>query len=151
MNKLLLVRTLQFYLKGIFYLCWLCVLSSCTIVTGSSLNRAPALDDTLSASVILSSSTPNPTNGTIAVTAHFSKAVLGLDLTGVQVTNASVGVVTGSGADYNFTLTPSIATAASGTVEVLIPAGVTQDLEAHLNQTSNTLSYTVDKISPTVI
>ncbi len=113
-------------------------------------NTLTTVVDYQSPSVTLTSATANPTNGNIAVTATFSENVTGFVVGDITATNATVGSFAGSGSTYTFTVTPTIADGASGTVAISIAGGVAQDTATNDNTASNTLSYTVDKIVPTV-
>ncbi len=106
--------------------------------------------DTIRPTVTLSSTTADPTNGAIAVTATFSESVTGFDASDVTVTNATVSAVVGSGITYTFTVTPTITSGNTGTVTILVPASKAQDSAGLLNTASNTLTYSIDKIAPTV-
>lgn len=99
--------------------------------------------------VVLSSTTGSSTNAaTIPVTATFSESVNGLTSANVTATNATVGVVSGSGALYTFNLTPT----ATGTVTVMIAADVSSSTASSTgNQLSNTLTFTYDTTAPVLV
>ncbi|CAG0957191.1 Serine-aspartate repeat-containing protein D [Methanosarcinales archaeon] len=105
--------------------------------------------DTVSPSVVLSSPTPNPTNGLISVTATFSESVTGFDSTEILVTNGTVGNFAGSGAIYTFNVTPT--NGANIAVTIDVPAGAAQDTAGNSNTVSNALSYNSDTVSPTAV
>ena len=95
--------------------------------------------DTTPPSVTIS--TPNdPVSGAFTVTATFSESVSGLSLSDFTVSNASRSNLSGSGAIYTFTLTPTSA----GTVTAQLPANQASDAAGNGNEASNTLSVTYD-------
>ncbi len=97
--------------------------------------------------VSLTSATPNPTNGPIAVTATFSESVSGFTQGDVSASNGTVSGFAGSGTTYTFTVTA----VADGTVSVQVPADVaTGDVSTLGNVASNILTRTVDTTPPSV-
>ncbi len=89
----------------------------------------------------------NPTNLAIPVTVTFSEPVSGFLATALTVSNGAVSGLTGSGATYAFTVTPS----AQGTVTVAFAAGKYRDLATNLNTATTTLSTIFDTVRPTVV
>ncbi|MFZ2188346.1 MAG: Ig-like domain-containing protein, partial [Candidatus Moraniibacteriota bacterium] len=102
----------------------------------------------ISPTVVLSSATPNPTNGLIAVTATFNENVTEFIAGDVSVTNGVVGNFAGSDAIYTFDVNPTDGASVAVTINVV--AGVAQDAATNTNEVSNTLSYTSDTVDPTV-
>ncbi|TDU73324.1 YVTN family beta-propeller protein [Prosthecobacter fusiformis] len=82
--------------------------------------------------------------GPFTVQAQFSQQVTGLALTDFTITNASPSNLTGSGASYSLTLTPT----APGAVTITLPASSVVNAGAIANTASNTLSVTY---SPPVV
>src|SRR6266850_1919841 len=71
--------------------------------------RAIKIDnvDTTAPTVAISSTAPNPTNTSpIPFTVLFSEPVIGFTITGITVSNGTVGNFSGSGASYSFDVTP---------------------------------------------
>ena len=64
-----------------------------------------------------------------SVNATFSEDVTGLEASEIVVDNGAASNLTGSGASYSFTVTPS----ADGTVKVDLPAGVAENGSAVTN------------------
>ncbi|WP_415063684.1 Ig-like domain-containing protein [Bdellovibrio sp.] len=90
----------------------------------------------------LSSLVTSPSNVTvIPVAVHFDKAVNGINASDFIVTNGTISDLTGSGSSYTFNLTPT----SEGTVEVSLPAAVTQSPVGNTNAASNTLSIVIDR------
>ncbi|MFZ2280826.1 MAG: Ig-like domain-containing protein [Prosthecobacter sp.] len=83
------------------------------------------------------------------VSAAFSEAVTGVALTDFTVTNGVASALSGSGAAYSVTITPT----ANGAVTVAMPAGAAADAATNASLASNTLSvtYTVPVPAPTVL
>jgi regulation of enolase protein 1 (concanavalin A-like superfamily)/mono/diheme cytochrome c family protein len=76
--------------------------------------------------------------GPFTVQVQFSQSVTGLTLSDFTVSNATASNLSGSGAAYAITLTPS----AAGVVTVSLPAGATQNAAAISSTASNTVSVT---------
>ncbi len=119
--------------------------------TNSVSNTLSRTYDAIQPTVTLTSATTSPTNGAISVTATFSEIVTGFDATDVTVTNANVGAVAGSGTTYTFTVTPTTAAGATGTVTIAVPINKAIDAATNQNLASNTLTYSIDKVVPTVV
>ncbi|MEL6923092.1 MAG: GEVED domain-containing protein, partial [Bacteroidota bacterium] len=79
-------------------------------------------------------------NDDFVVDASFSESVTGLTLGDFNVTNGSKSGLSGSGASYSFTVSPSD----DGEVTVRLPANRTQDAAGNQNTASNTLTVTYD-------
>ena len=85
--------------------------------------------------------TANLTTGNLNVTSEFNvnlefnESVFNLQLTDIQVTNGTKSNPSGSGANYNFTVTPIN----SGVVTIVVPAGSANNTTGVPNQVSNTL------------
>jgi hypothetical protein len=103
--------------------------------------------DTISPTVVLTSSVTSPTNQTsIPVTVTFSEPVNGFTAAGISVTNATIGNFSGSGAVYTFNLLPITA----GTVTASVSAGAAQDAAGNFNTASAPFTITFDNVAPTV-
>ncbi|MEG4853250.1 DUF4347 domain-containing protein, partial [Microcoleus sp. B5-D4] len=96
--------------------------------------------------VILTSTSPTTTNAPFLVTATFSETVTGFTDTDVTVANGTVSGFTGTGATYNFTVTPT----ANGAVTVDIPAATATDTAGNNNTPATQLVRTVETVAPTV-
>lgn len=107
--------------------------------TNKAAPQLPRLFDTVSPSVTLSSTAPDPTNLTsIPVAVEFSEPVTGFDASDLSVTNASVSGFTGSGSSYSFNLIPT----SQGAITVDIAAGGCQDVASNGNQAAAQLIRT---------
>ncbi len=103
--------------------------------------------DTLRPDVALSTAVASPTHTSpIPVTVTFSEPVTGFTAGDIATTNATAGAVTGSGASYQFNLTP----ASDGPVTAQIAADSATDPAGNGSTLSNTLSLTYDTTSPAV-
>ncbi|WP_435745331.1 Ig-like domain-containing protein [Nocardioides sp. SYSU DS0663] len=85
--------------------------------------------------------------GAFDVTLTFSEPVTGLTAADLAVDNATVASVSGTGATWTATLTPT----ADGTVTVDLPAGTVTDAAGNANHASAALSRAVDLTRPTVV
>lgn len=74
------------------------------------------------------------------VTLTFSEAVTGLDLTSVALINGTASVLTGTGADYSFTVTPDH----DGPVEIALNAGAAADAVGNLSTAATAIIVTAD-------
>jgi len=83
------------------------------------------------------------------VTSTFSEAVTGVALNDFTVTNGVASALSGSGASYSVTITPT----ANGAVTVALPVGAAFDAASNASLASNTLSvtYTAPLPAPTVL
>jgi hypothetical protein len=107
----------------------------------SEIANAASMDLTLAdgnADVVLSSSSGNSVYAAFSVTATFSKSVTGLSLADITVVNGTASSLSGSGAVYTFSVTPS-----GSTVSVQIDSGKVNEG----NNPSNQLTRTY--VSPT--
>lgn len=101
-------------------------------------------NDGVSPTVAMSSAAPASTNlSPIHVTATFSESVVGLDVTGISATNASVTNFTGAGAEFGFDLVPS----GQGLVAADVDPGVCKDVNGNDNL-PGTFSRSYDSIAP---
>lgn len=82
----------------------------------------------------------------IPVTITFANSVTGFTSADIALSNATLSGFTGSGATYSFNLIPS----ADGTITASVAAGVAQDSFGTSNEASNTLTFHVDRIAPTL-
>jgi hypothetical protein len=130
--------------------------SGATDAAGNSNTAAVPLSrtfDTVAPTVTITSTAPDPTNvSPIPMTATFSEPVTGFVAGDITVTNGVVttGSFTGTGAVYNWTVTP----AAQGVVTASIAATVATDAAGNSNTASSTasstFSITFDSVAPTV-
>ena len=74
-------------------------------------------------------------NGSFNVNVLFNEAVFNFQLVDIQVSNGTKSNPGGSGANYNFTVTPI----SSGAVTIVVPAGSANNNNGIPNQVSNTL------------
>ena len=103
--------------------------------------------DLTAPSVQLSTEATDPVGGTFSVTATFSEAVSGFDLSDVTLGNAtSSSFATTSSSVYTFDVTPS----SEGEVTIDVAESVAQDVAGNLNEAAATLSLTADLTAPTV-
>jgi glucose/arabinose dehydrogenase len=77
--------------------------------------------------------------GSFSVTVTFTVPITGLTSNQFTVSNGAITSLTGSGANYNLTISPG----APGQVVVQLPAGQVQDGSGHPNYASNPLSVTL--------
>ncbi|MGY9048597.1 MAG: Ig-like domain-containing protein, partial [Rhodobacterales bacterium] len=102
--------------------------------------------DVTAPSVILSTlSTATVPDQTFAVTAIFSEPVDGFTSTDVAVTNGNATALSGSGASYVITISPT----GGGETSVSVPANVAQDASGNDNLASNTLSIQSNTVTET--
>jgi regulation of enolase protein 1 (concanavalin A-like superfamily) len=83
-------------------------------------------------------------SGPFTVTATFSGVATGFALNDIAVTNGTASALTGSGANYSFTVTPG----AAGVVMVAVAAGRAEDGDGDGNLASNTVA--VNYLPPNV-
>ncbi|MBY6162555.1 hypothetical protein KUV73_16845 [Mameliella alba] len=74
------------------------------------------------------------------VTLTFSEDVTGLTLASVQITNGTASALTGTGADYSFTVTPDH----DGPVEISLDAGAAADAAGNLSTAAAAITVTAD-------
>lgn len=96
--------------------------------------------------VSLSTNAAEIVNTSITVQTTLSEAVTTFGAGDVTTTNAGVSNVTGSGTQYQFTLTPI----EQGAFSARIAAGAIEDLAGNPNKVSNTVSRTLDSVGPAV-
>ena len=87
---------------------------------------------------------PAATNAAFTATFTFSESVTGFVLGDITATGATVSSLSGSGASYTATITPT------GNYAVSVAAGVAQDSASNTNTASNAASGTYDTTRPTV-
>ena len=103
--------------------------------------------DTVAPTVTLSSTAANPTNTSLVpVAITFSESVTGFEAADITVTNGTKGTLSGSGASYTISVTPS----GQGAVTVDIAAGIATDAAGNTNTEATQLSRTFDTVAPTV-
>ncbi|MES2595270.1 MAG: Ig-like domain-containing protein [Verrucomicrobiota bacterium] len=96
----------------------------------------------LPVTVVLSTTATAPVSAAFTVTATFSHAVTGFDLTDIALAGGTAGGLTGSGASYSFIITPS------GNVMMSLPAAAAQDAGGLTNAASNILTLTYTEAPP---
>ncbi|MGY6627624.1 MAG: Ig-like domain-containing protein [Oceanicaulis sp.] len=114
--------------------------------TSTASNALTRQIDTARPAVTLASASGDPTNGAFTVTAVFTKPVTGLVLGDFAVTNGTASGLTGSGASYSVTITPT----GDGTVSVSLPDGAAQDAAGNASTASNALTRQIDTARPAV-
>lgn len=103
--------------------------------------------DTTSPTLTLTSSAASVTNlSPFTVTFTFSESVTGFTSSDINVTNGSVGAVSGSGSTYTAPITPT----SNGTVTVAVGANAAFDLASNGNTAASSLSRTYDGTAPQV-
>jgi Bacterial Ig-like domain/Secretion system C-terminal sorting domain len=102
--------------------------------------------DSVAPTIIISSSSPNPTNTSIPIIITFSEAVTGFTVDDILVDNGSPESFAGSGTTY----TVSIAPAGQGTVGVSVPANLAEDAATNGNIATAVFSVSFDNAKPTV-
>lgn len=104
--------------------------------------------DTTAPSVVLTSSTPNPTNGLIFVVAQFSEPVTGFLQGDIVVGNGAIDTfVAVDGDTYNFNINPTDGASVAVTIDV--PAATSVDGAGNANTASNQITRTSDTVAPT--
>ena len=105
--------------------------------------------DTTAPTIVLSSGTPDPTNGFIFVVAQFSETVTGFVSTDIAVSNGVVdSFVAVDGDTYNFNVDP--ADGASVAVTIDVPVATSMDVAGNTNTPSNQIARTSDTVAPAV-
>jgi len=112
-----------------------------------SANSDGIIIDITPPTVSLSSASPDPTNGSVAVDVHFSEPVMDFQDGDIGTTNSIVQGFGGSGMDYFFQLVAL----GDGEIKAFIPGGVALDPAGNGNTPSNILSRTFDGTSPTLV
>ncbi|WP_417488519.1 Ig-like domain-containing protein [Maricaulis sp.] len=97
-------------------------------------------------SVVLSSEASEPAIGAFALTVAFSEDVTGLELEDFVVVNADLSDLTGSGAGYELTVTPT----AGSPVTVDLPVGAVIDAAGNANLAAEQFSIITDNTPPTL-
>ncbi len=77
-------------------------------------------------------------NGAFTVSTNFSETITGLTANDFSVINGTLSNLSGSGANYSFTITPT----ADGLVYISLPSNSVTDAAGNQNTASNTLSVT---------
>ncbi len=102
--------------------------------------------DVIPPDVTLTTLANDPNSGAFDITATFTENVMNVATSDFNVTNGSATAITGSGAVYTVTITPT----ADGTVSVDLPANTVQDLANNDNTASNAITLENDETAPTV-
>ncbi|MFC2152743.1 beta strand repeat-containing protein, partial [Bacteroidota bacterium] len=106
-------------------------------------------EDVAEPTVVVSTAEASPTNSSpFSVTITFNEQVQNFTAGDVSVTN---GTPSNLSTGDNITFTVDITPAGEGDVDVIVPAGVAQDLAGNSNEVSNQISLEYDITSPTVI
>ncbi len=95
----------------------------------------PTIMDTTPPTVVLATGNTN-VNGPFNVNINFSENINGLSVSDFDITNATVGTISGSGSGYSITVNPTNA----GDVTVSLPADSVEDAAGNQNEASNTLT-----------
>lgn len=104
--------------------------------------------DQTAPSLTLSTTAGSPTNlSPIPVTATFSQAVTGFDISDINVTNGTVSNFAGSGTTYTFDVTPT----ADGDVIVNVGSDAAIDGAGNGNTAASPLTVTSDTTAPTAV
>lgn len=90
------------------------------------------------ATVVLSTASQSIESNSFSVSATFNKSVTGFALSDLSITNGTASNLSGSGANYSFTITAS----QEGAITVVIPSSSVSTLYNASNDESNTLSVT---------
>ena len=114
------------------------------LTVGAQITRE--FDDVRPTLTLTTTATDPTATSPIPVTATFSEAVTGFDASDVTVTGGSVATVSGSGAVYTFSVTPT----AQGLVEVDVAADAALDATGNGNTAAATLERTFDSAGPGV-
>ncbi|MEK7793741.1 MAG: Ig-like domain-containing protein, partial [Candidatus Hydrogenedentota bacterium] len=102
--------------------------------------------DNVKPTVSLSSAAGNPANASpVPVTVTFSEAVTGFALVDVSTTGGTAGALTGSGASYTFSLTPT----GQGSVSATVVANGAADSAGNTNTVSSAFARIFDSVAPT--
>ena len=113
---------------------------------GNRAGTVSFVSDLTAPSVTLSTTAPDPNNqASVQVDAVFTESVVGFALDDLALTNGVASALTGSGAAYSFTLTPS----GDGRVSVQVREDTYQDVAGNGNFASNTVSFVSDRTRPT--
>ena len=102
--------------------------------------------DGVKPTVVITSNAADPTNIAITATFTFSEDVTGFDVTDIDVGNGTASNLTGSGAVYTATITPT----ADGGVTVLVFEDLAQDAATNGNDVSNEFFVEYDATNPTI-
>lgn len=110
--------------------------------------KSITIDKTAPVVTELSTTSSSPVSGAFRVKAIFSEVVTGFNLSKIHVTNGTASLLAGTGAVYEFDITP----AGPGVVSIKIPALSAFDLSGNGNAESTSLEMTmvVSKIATTL-
>src|SRR5690606_35948371 len=111
-----------------------------------SSNLFSVMSDRTKPSVITSTSAGSTVNTAFDVIITFSEAVSGFDLTDLSVSNGTASNLTGSGASYGVTITPT----SDGIVTIDVPGSIANDAAGNTNTAATQLSRTADVTAPSV-
>jgi len=112
--------------------------------TGTA-HRTVIVQDTVSPSVVLSTSNPDPTNTVIHMTAQFSEAVTWFTTWIINLSNWTISnFISVSGSTYTFDVTPAL----QWSVNIHIDAADFTDLAGNNNLASSVFSIVYDTIKP---
>jgi hypothetical protein len=115
--------------------------------TNPASNTASVTYDAVAPTVIVSTSASSPTNlASIPITLTYSESVTGVALGDLTVTNGTPGGLSGSGASYTLSITPT----GQGTMGCMVNANTALDLANNNNTASNNLSIVFDNVAPVV-
>lgn len=109
-------------------------------------NAASVTFDTTAPSVSVMPTGGLPNSAPITFTITFSEAVTGFTASGISVTNATKGTLSGSGSVYTIPITPT----GEGPFTCKVIAGAAQDAAGNSNTVSSTVQIIYDITPPTV-
>jgi len=103
--------------------------------------------NTITPTVVLTTTAPGLVNGAFTITATFSEAVTVLTPSDFNATNATISALVNNA---NITYTVTVTPAADGTVSITLPANSVVNIGGNASAASNTLTFTYDGTAPTV-
>jgi hypothetical protein len=117
-----------------------------TNLSTASNTLSRTFDSTAPTTVLATSAAAYSKAAPFPMTITFSKSVTGLVLADLTITNGTASGLTGSGASYTFSVTPT----AEGAVTAQVVAGAAQDSASNPTDVSNLVSIVYDVTSPTL-
>ncbi len=102
--------------------------------------------DQTAPSVTIQTSAPATVNAPFDITVSFSEAVSGYDWNEIVLTNASYALISNTGTQYQYQITPLT----DGPVTINVPAGLARDAAGNPNTAATELSLTADMYVPGV-
>lgn len=103
--------------------------------------------DSVRPTLSLASEASDPFNSaTISVTATFSESVTGFSIEDISIINGAASSLSGTGATYTFTVTPS----GQGPVAVAVDSDIALDAAGNSNIAATSITRIYDSIAPTI-